>query len=142
MDNIDQQLTQASKEFGIALKQFLDSPEVADPGAMQHAHSTLVRSVNHSISVVSRLKAPESDHGDAFISEQRNFLLAQRRIIRQDFGKLLRMLEDPSTPRPRQEASIQGIIDSASDETEKDFATVHAVRQKFAREFAIHLTTR
>jgi hypothetical protein len=142
MDNIDQQLAQASQEFGFALKQFLDSPEATDPGAMQHAHDTLVSSVNHSIAVVSRLQTPESDHGEAFISEQRNFLLAQRRIIRQDFGELLRLLEDSSTPRPQQEASIQGIINSAFDETEKDFAMVNAIRQKFANEFAIHLTTR
>jgi len=138
MDSIDQQLSQASREFGFALKHFLESGEEADPSALQHAHSTLIRSVVHSIAVVSRLQTPESDHGATFIAEQRKFLLAQRHIIREDFGKLLKLLEDTSTPLPQ--ASIQGIIDAAYTETEKHFATVHAIRAKFAGEFAIHLT--
>ncbi len=142
MDNIDQQLSQASREFGIALQQFLDGPESADPGAVQHAHSTLIRSVDHSIAVVSRLQGPESDHGDAFISQQRKFLIVQRRIIREDFGELLRLLVDTSTPRAQREAAIQGIVISAFDETEREFATVHAAREKFASEFAIHLAAK
>ncbi len=141
MDSIDQQLSQAAREFKIAMGQFLDSPEAADPDVMQHAHSTLIRSVNHSIAVVSRLQGPESDHGAAFISQQRKFLIVQRRIIREDFGELLRLLVDTSTPRAQRDTAIQGIINSAYDETEKEFATVHAVREKFANEFAIHLTT-
>jgi hypothetical protein len=139
MDSIDQQLSQASREFGFALKHFLESAEGTDPGALQHAHSTLIRSVDHSIGVVSRLQAPESDHGAAFITEQRKFLLAQRHIIREDFGQLLKLLEDTSTPPPQ--ASIQSIIDSAYTETKTNFDTVHAIRVKFASEFAIHLTT-
>ena len=140
MDHIDQQLSQASREFGLALSHFMERGEAADPGAVQHAHRTLIESVNQSIAVVSRLQAPESDHGAAFISAQRRFLLVQRRIIREDFGKILGLLVDASTPQPQQEASIRGIINAASTETEKEFASVHAIREEFANEFAIHLT--
>ncbi|MDP6553143.1 MAG: hypothetical protein QGF59_29915 [Pirellulaceae bacterium] len=141
MDSIDQQISQASREFGLALSHFMESPEEADPGALQHTHRTLIESVNQSIAVVSHLQAPESDHGAAFISAQRRFLLVQRRIIREDFGKLLGLLAETSTPLPQQESSIQGIINAAFTETEKEFASVHAIREKFASEFAIHLTT-
>jgi len=141
MDHIDQQLSQASREFGLALSHFVESGEAADPGAVQHTHRTLIKSINQSIAVVSRLQAPESNHGAAFISAQRRFLLVQRRIIREDFGKLLGLLEDASTPLPQHSASIQGIINAAFTETEREFALVHKIRLEFANEFAIHLAT-
>ena len=88
---------------------------------------------------MSQLKAPESEHGGAFISAQRKFLLVQRRIIREDFGRLLVVLEDASISPPERLASIEKIMDSAYNETENEFATVHAAREKFASEFAIQL---
>jgi hypothetical protein len=141
MDSIDQKLSQASFEFGLALTQFLQDADAADPGAVQQSHHTLDESVNQSIAVVSQLKAPESEHGAAFISAQRKFLLVQRHIIRDDFGKVLALLEDVSIPLPRRGATIQGIINAAYSETEKEFVSVHEVREKFASEFEIHLTS-
>jgi hypothetical protein len=169
MDRVDQRLSQASREFGIALRQFLGSGATGELGAgaigtgesetenlgnsvlggvpgddelgtVQQAHRTLTESVSQSIAVVSRLEPPESEHGAAFISSQRKFLLVQRGIIREDFGELLRLLDDTSRPLPQRLASIDSLIDTAYAETEKEFASVAAAREKFAREFAIHLT--
>jgi len=146
MDTIDQKLWQASREFAIALSRFAqnagtaDDSSEGDSGAVRQSHQTLVQSVNQSIAVVSRLKAPESEHGAGFIAAHRKFLLLQRKIIRVDFAKLLPLINDPSIEDSKRNASIQDIVDVAYSETDKAFASVHVAREKFANEFAIHLT--
>lgn len=142
MDGIDQQLSQASFEFGLALTQFLKSAEEADLSAVQQSHQTLVASVNHAIAMVSHAQSPASEHGGEFVSAQRRFLLVQRRIYREDFGRLLKLLEDTSRPLPQRANSIQAIIDAAFAETQQEFASVHAAREQLANEFAIQLTAR
>ena len=155
MGRIDQQLSQASFEFGLALTEYLKQAEAADSGgdstavnstavnssAVQQAHRTLVEVVNQSIAVVSRVDPPASEHGVAFIAAQRKFLLIQRGIIREQFGKLLQLLENDTIPPAERRISIQRIVNAAFAETETEFALVHAARAKFATELAIHLTT-
>ncbi len=110
-------------------------------GAVQHAHRALMESVSHSIAVVSSLPAPESESAEIFISSQRKFLLIQRGIIREDFGQLMRMLEDTALPPAARLAAIRTIVEAAYEKTEGEFAAVAAARSRFADEFAIHLTT-
>ena len=160
LDRVDQRLSQASREFGLALQQRLNSAgssdsggrdrgaatgsdvdEHDDLGAVRQSHRALIQAVSQSIAVVSGLEAPASEHGPEFIAAQRKFLLVQRNIIRRDFGRLLELLEDATLPSPQRLASIEKIIDAAYAETEQEFAIVSAARDKFAREFAIQLST-
>ena len=45
-----------------------------------------------------------------------------------------------SAKGPQQFARIEEIVSAAFTETEKEFASVHLAREKFAHEFAIHVT--
>ncbi len=140
VDRVDRQLAQASREFGIAVGDYLSDPDSEDLEIVRQAHRTLRNSVDRALQTVSRLEAPDSTHGEALITAQRRFVLVQRRIIRADFGRLVDRLEDDDLDPAAQRAATDEVTQRAFAATEQGFAQVASTREAFAKEFAIQLS--
>lgn len=134
----NQKLEKAGREFGEAIGAALRGgpTEIAEARRLYDVACQTLRTVQ---SDTRSLRVPSSQAARDLYDGYQNFLEGQERLVLQDLGEVMNLLEDSSLNEQEKAERIAPILTRIQSTETSDLATLSSLQQEFATEYGIKL---
>lgn len=126
-----QRIGKAMIAFGKAAGEALDGQIIAVAKAKRE-HENLVEAVARTRADIRIISMPKSETAKAFYDEVEKLLTAQEKMVKDEMGRIIKVLEDPSLDARERQRKIVPIIQYLDTMDRDAYAPVLAAQAAFA----------
>ena len=133
MVGTNQKLEAAGTELGTAIGLAINGgpQELANA---KEKYAKTVRVVQQVKADMQTLKVPSSKSAQTLYEAHQKFLQGQERMIQDDFGEILKTLEDPALDKTAKTQKLQAIFKRVEQAAQDDLIPLQNAQKEFARE--------
>lgn len=136
LTEFNQQLMQAHQQF---FEVFHAQRATGEIDKIRVAHDELSERFDAVQAEAEKVAVPEFDGAQQFYDAIQRYVATEGKVIHEDYGELIDVLEDPSLNTEAETNKLQQIIDRAHQAQEKSLAEVETAQQAFAKQFGLKL---
>ncbi len=136
LTEFNQQLMQAHQQF---FEEFHAQRDAGEIDKIRAAHKKLSDRFDAIQAEAEQVDLPEFDGAREFYDAIQRYIATEGKVIHEDYGEMIDVLEDRSLNSEAETNKLQAIIDRAHAAQEKSLAEVEAAQQAFAKQFELKL---
>jgi hypothetical protein len=134
----DERLYEGGKQFGETVGPALKG-NVGDIKKSRLALEHNTKLVNEALAEHKALKIPKAPKAQEFYDAQQEFLVSQEKLIKEDFTKVVQILEDEKIAGPEKQKQILGILTKVEKESDGPLKKILEAQRAFAAANGIRL---